>query len=55
VQEDFNAHFARGNVSLRIPTPVFGEGLMENIPDNVLATNLARNSAERRNWASQAT
>jgi len=47
VQEDFNAHFARGNVSLRIPTPVYGEGLMESIPDNVLAANLARNSAQK--------
>jgi len=44
MQEDFNAHFAGGNVSLRIPTPVFGTGLMENIPQNVLAANLARNA-----------
>jgi CxxC motif-containing protein (DUF1111 family) len=47
LQEDFNAHFARGNVSLRIPTPLFGGGLMESIPDNVLATNLARNAAHK--------
>ena len=44
VQEDFNTHFARGNVSLRIPTPVFGAGLLESIPDDVLAANLARNA-----------
>jgi len=44
MQDDFNAHFARGNVSLRIPTPVFGTGLMENIPQNALAANLARNA-----------
>ncbi len=47
LQEEFNAHFARGNVSLRIPTPVFGGGLMESIPDNVLATNLGRNAAQK--------
>ena len=44
VQEDFNTQFARGNVSLRIPTPTFGAGLMENIPDSTLAANLAANA-----------
>ena len=42
-QDDFDVQFARGNVSLRIPTPLFGAGLLESIPDNVLAANLARN------------
>src|SRR5579871_5260172 len=43
VQEDFNTQFARGNVSMRIPTPTFGAGLLENIPDSTLAANLAAN------------
>src|SRR3979411_2227550 len=33
VQEDFAGQFRRGNVSLRIPTPTYGLGLVENIPD----------------------
>jgi CxxC motif-containing protein (DUF1111 family) len=44
VQENFNAQFAAGNVSLRIPTPTYGLGLMENIPDTTLTANLAANA-----------
>ena len=29
-QDDFEAELARNNVIFRIPTPVFGSGLMEN-------------------------
>ena len=43
VQEDFNTQYSRGNVSMRIPTPTFGAGLLENIPDSTLAANLAAN------------
>jgi len=48
VQENFNAQFARGNVSLRIPTPTYGLGLMENIPDTALTANLAANWQQKR-------
>ena len=48
VQENFNAQFAAGNVSLRIPTPTYGLGLMENIPDTTLTANLAANSSQKR-------
>jgi CxxC motif-containing protein (DUF1111 family) len=48
VQEDFNAQFQRGNVSLRIPTPTYGLGLVENIPDTTLTANLAANAAQKR-------
>jgi len=41
VQEDFAAHVARDNVSLRIPTPTFGLGLIEQIPDAAILQNLA--------------
>ncbi|HEY3784302.1 MAG TPA: di-heme oxidoredictase family protein [Steroidobacteraceae bacterium] len=43
VQEDFNTQWRRGNVSLRIPTPTFGTGLIESIPDTTLVNNLAAN------------
>jgi CxxC motif-containing protein (DUF1111 family) len=33
VQDDFEAQAAAGNVSFRIPTPTFGAGLIEAIPD----------------------
>ena len=48
VQENFNAQFQRGNVSLRIPTPTYGLGLMENIPDTTLTANLAANAGQKR-------
>src|SRR5262249_46920181 len=40
-QEDFATQFARNNISLRIPTPTYGLGLVENSPDTTLVTNLA--------------
>jgi CxxC motif-containing protein (DUF1111 family) len=48
VQENFNAQFARGNVSLRIPTPTYGAGLIEMIPDTALTANLAANAAAKQ-------
>jgi len=47
IQEDFNTQFARGNVSTRIPTPVFGDGLLESIPDTTLVANLAANAQQK--------
>jgi CxxC motif-containing protein (DUF1111 family) len=47
VQEDFNTQFAHGNVSTRIPTPVYGGGYLENIPDTVLVANLAANAQQK--------
>jgi CxxC motif-containing protein (DUF1111 family) len=47
VQENFNAQFAAGNVSLRIPTPTYGAGLIENIPDTTLTANLAANASQK--------
>ena len=48
VQENFNAQYAAGNVSLRIPTPTYGSGLIENIPDTTLTANLAANAAQKK-------
>lgn len=47
-QEDFNGNFARGNVGLRIPTPAFGTGLLESVPDATLTANLASNGARKQ-------
>jgi CxxC motif-containing protein (DUF1111 family) len=39
VQEDFEAQVAANNISFRIPTPVFGAGLIELIPDAAIEAN----------------
>jgi len=44
-QDDFAAQVARNNVIFRIPTPVFGAGLIEHIPDSALISNLSTNSS----------
>lgn len=46
-QPDFAAELAAHNVIFRIPTPLFGLGLVENTPDSVLKANLA-STADRR-------
>ena len=43
-QTDFAAQAARGNISFRIPTPTFGGGLIESIPDAAILANKAANS-----------
>jgi CxxC motif-containing protein (DUF1111 family) len=44
VQENFNQQYANGNVSLRIPTPVFGAGLIQAMTDQTLINNLTLSS-----------
>jgi len=39
VQPDFDAAAKKNNLIFRIPTPVFGAGLIENIPDDVIIKN----------------
>jgi CxxC motif-containing protein (DUF1111 family) len=46
-QDDFEAELARNNVIFRIPTPMFGSGLMESITDAALLKNLAANSGAK--------
>src|SRR5437773_2495582 len=46
-QEDFEAHVARKNVSFRIPTPTFGLGLIEAIPDAAILANHTASTAAR--------
>src|SRR3954471_18388672 len=47
VQEDFEAQVAAKNIIFRIPTPVFGAGLVEMIPDAAILDNQAANSADK--------
>lgn len=42
-QPDFDHHLALNNVSFRIPTPVFGSGLIENIADETIRSNMRSN------------
>lgn len=44
-QEDFQAQQVAGNVSLRIPIPLFGEGFVEATPEKTLRDNLAHSIA----------
>ena len=42
-QPDFQSALAQENVSFRIPTPAFGDGLIENISDETILANQAAN------------
>lgn len=44
VQEDFEKQVANHNVIFRIPTPTFGAGLIEQVPDQVIIDNMTSNS-----------
>ena len=47
VQENFAAQQAASNVIFRTPTPVFGLGLLEEIPDKTLLDNVAANGSAK--------
>jgi CxxC motif-containing protein (DUF1111 family) len=42
-QPDFTRNLALNNVIFRIPTPVFGAGLIENIPEETILANMNAN------------
>ena len=46
-QPDFAGQLAAHNVIFRIPTPLFGLGLVENTPDATLQANLAANASAK--------
>jgi CxxC motif-containing protein (DUF1111 family) len=48
-QPDFAAELSRRNVVFRIPTPVFGAGLIEAIPDGEILRNQAALTAAKQN------
>jgi CxxC motif-containing protein (DUF1111 family) len=47
-QPNFAAEVARNNVIFRIPTPLFGLGLVENVSDGALTAALAANAQQKR-------
>ena len=56
-QPDFlpagDPHTGKGgnpNIVFRIPTPVFGDGLIEAIPDAEIIANMRANTAEKEQW-----
>src|SRR5262249_55055365 len=46
-QPDFAAQLAANNVIFRIPTPTFGAGLIEQIPDSAILANGANNGTTK--------
>lgn len=47
-QPDFEKELARHNVIFRIPTPVFGAGLIEQIPDRAILANQAEDLQKKQ-------
>jgi CxxC motif-containing protein (DUF1111 family) len=46
-QEDFETPLARDNLAFRVPTPTFGLGLIEAIPDATIVANQAASAATK--------
>ena len=46
-QEQFGVQAQNGNLIFRIPTPVFGAGLIEQIPDGALVANQAASTSQK--------
>jgi CxxC motif-containing protein (DUF1111 family) len=46
-QPAFAQNLALGNVIYRIPTPIFGAGLIENIPDETILSNMHQKAARK--------
>jgi Di-haem oxidoreductase, putative peroxidase len=47
-QPNFDTQYANNNLIFRIPTPVFGAGLIEQIPDSVILANQAANANTKK-------
>jgi CxxC motif-containing protein (DUF1111 family) len=48
VQPDFERELRNNNVIFRIPTPVFGAGLIEAIPDSAIVANMNANAGTKK-------
>ena len=48
VQPDFDAAVRQNNTSLRIPTPLFGAGLIESIAESTILANLAADGRQKQ-------
>jgi CxxC motif-containing protein (DUF1111 family) len=46
-QPDFEAERSKNNLSFRIPTPVFGDGLIESIPESAILANRDANQSQK--------
>jgi len=46
-QDNFAVELSRHNVIFRIPTPLFGAGLIEQIPDRAILGNLSANTSRK--------
>ena len=46
-QPNFNQMRALNNIIFRVPTPLFGAGMVENIPDEVIENNMNANSSAK--------
>jgi CxxC motif-containing protein (DUF1111 family) len=46
-QPNFNQELQNNNVIFRIPTPVFGAGLIEQIPDSAILANMSSNGSQK--------
>lgn len=46
-QPNFEAHYLKNNLAFRIPTPVFGLGLVESIPDQEILHHMRSNREEK--------
>jgi CxxC motif-containing protein (DUF1111 family) len=49
-QEDFETQVRNRNIIFRVPTPVFGAGLIESLTDTTILNNLNANSTTKRNF-----
>jgi CxxC motif-containing protein (DUF1111 family) len=49
-QPDFEKELARRNVIFRIPTPVFGAGLIEQIPDKAILANQVNDAPRKKEF-----
>jgi CxxC motif-containing protein (DUF1111 family) len=47
-QPDFDTESRHDNLAFRIPTPVFGDGLIENIPDSAILANRDADSGAKQ-------
>src|SRR5271170_7258433 len=47
-QPNFAQHLALNNVIFRIPTPTFGAGLIENIPEETIYANMQANAQQKQ-------
>jgi len=48
-QPDFSTQLSNHNVIFRIPTPTFGAGLIEQIPDSAILANMNAGSSQKSN------